>query len=121
MEHSENSEPLRSVLSLYQNKDKVLRHYLPSTTVKLIGRHGLFDEADDMLYLNDNLILVSKTTGLSIGMGKIIRISGTRVTLKTRYDNMSFDIEESYPFIKHKKQTNTDKREMFRAILQNMS
>jgi len=121
MERSEKTEPLRSILSLYQNKDKVLRHYLPSNTVKIIGRHELFDDADDMLYLNDNLILVSKTTGLSMAKGKIIRISGTRVTLKTQFDNMSFDIDESYPFIKHKKQTNTDKREMFRAILQNMS
>ena len=113
-------EPLKSLLSLYQNKDKVLRHYLPSDTVKFIGRHELFNGNNDMLYLNDNLILVSKKTGLILVKGNIIRISGNRITLKTRHDNISFDIDESYPFVKHKKKTNKDKREMFKAILQNL-
>ena len=113
-------EPLQSLLSLYKNKDKVLRHYLPDKTVKLIERHELFNDNDDMLYLSDNLILVSKNTGLILDMGKVIRISDERITLRTRYDNITFDINESYPFIRHKKKTNKDKREMFKAILQNL-
>ena len=113
-------EPLQSLLLLYKNKDKVLRHYLLPKTVKLIERYELFNENDDMLYLSDNVTLVSKQTGLIHATGKIIRVSDEHITVRTRYENITLTIDESYLFIKHRKKTNKDKRDMFKAILQEL-
>ena len=116
----DTDEPLRSLLSIYKNKDKVLRHYLPPKTVASVERYELFDDSNDMLYLNDNLSLVSKQTGLIRATGKIVRVREDRVTVRGKYDNLTFPFDESYLFIKHKRKTNKDKRDMFRAILQKL-
>ena len=118
-------EPLQSLLSLYKQKDKVLKRYLPDTTRTAILHHTYHgddkDEGeDDMLYLNDNAIFVSKSSGLIIGKGKILKIQGPRITVKDNRDNLCLDLNEHYVFIKRTKTTNTEKRDMFRAILQKL-
>jgi len=117
-------EPLQSLLSLYKQKDKVLKNYLPETTRTEILYHTYHgdddNDNDDMLYLNDNAIFVSKSSGLIIGKGKILKIQGPRITVKDNRDNLCLDLNEHYVFIKRTKTTNTEKRDMFRAILQKL-
>ena len=121
-------EPLKSLLSLYKQKDKVLRHYLPEKTVAKIAHHTYHGEeeekeekeGDDMLYLNDNAIFVSKGTGAIQGQGKILKIQDNHITIRDKNDNLCLAITEHYVFIKRTKTTNKEKRRMFQQILQNL-
>ena len=121
-------EPLKSLLSLYKQKDKVLRHYLPEKTVAKIAHHTYHGEeeekeekeGDDMLYLNDNAIFVSKGTGAVLGQGKILKIQGDHLTIRDKKDNLCLAITEHYVFIKRTKTTNKDRRRMFQEILQKL-
>ena len=116
-------EPLQSLFSLYKQKDKVLKRYLPETTRTAIldhTYHGDDTDDDDMLYLNDNAIFVSKSSGRIIGKGKILKIQGPRITVKDNRDNLCLALNEHYVFIKRTKTTNKEKRDMFRAILQKL-
>ena len=119
------AEPLQSLLSLYNQKGNVLRHYLPKKTTDKLSGYDYYgdDEEDTMLYLNDNVIFVSKGDGTIQGQGKIMKIQKRpkhRITIQDNRDNLCLTIDEHYVFIKPKKKTNKDKRDMFRAILQKL-
>jgi hypothetical protein len=113
-------EPLQSLLSLYKHKGDVLRHYIPKKTAGELTGYEYYEGNGDMLYLNDTVIFVSKGTGAIQGKGKIIRIKKNRVTIQDNRDNLSLTTDDHYVFIRPRKTTNKDKRDMFRAILQKL-
>ena len=113
-------EPLQSLLSLYQNTDQVLREFLPKQTVSQLYNVIYYDETDDMMYLGDHIILVSKQTGLVEAKGKCIKITDDTVTLKHPRCNLCYVKTDYYLFLRHRRKTNKDKRMMFQELLKQL-
>ena len=115
MESMESIEPLASLLSLYKEKEKVLRHYLPQKTLYKLKNAYFYEKNTNDLFLNDTLYCIHKSNGLLDHSGKIIRIHNSRITLKLNTQNITIDENEYYLFIqktKHKNNAN-----YFKALL----
>ena len=113
-------EPLKSILSLYKDKNKVFQNYLPKETLKKINNHVYFDSDDTDLYLDDNIILVSKDSGLFYKKGKIISINETKITIKYNNYNIAIDSDLYYIFIKNKINNKND-RKFYKELLNQLS
>jgi hypothetical protein len=90
-------EPLENLLIIYEDKGKVLRHYLPEeTTKKLISYE--FVQNLDTIFLNDRLFLISKQTGKLYKKGNVIKITDENITIKTSIGNISSKKSDYYLF-----------------------
>jgi hypothetical protein len=112
-------EPLKSILSIYKDKDKVLKEYLnDETSNKLINYH-YYDVNKSDLYLDNNIITVSKSTGKIYKRGKIISINNNKICIKNN-NNITVDSNEYYIFIKKQKYNKTN-RDFYKALLNNLN
>ena len=92
-----SNEPLKNLLTIYGDKGKVLRHYLPKeTTQKLINYEFVLDL--ETLFLNDRLLFVTKQTGGVYKKGNAITITEETVTIKTNRGNISCQKLDHYIF-----------------------
>ena len=113
-------EPLKNLLEIYADKEKLLRHYLPDeTTDKLNGYEYVYNL--ETLFLNDRLLFVTKKSGLYYKQGLIIKITDTHIMIKTRQSNLSLQKDEYYIFRyprKNKLQKNNRKfyEELFKSL-----
>ena len=55
--------PLESLLIIYKDKQKVLDHYLPKETTDQLHNTIYYDKNDTLLYLNDSILCIKKSTG----------------------------------------------------------
>ena len=92
------NEPLLNLLEIYNDKDKVLRHYLPSQTVSKLNDYEYIKDPNT-LFLNDRLLFVSKETGLYYRQGLIIKITDSHIMIKSKRGNISVKKDEYYIFI----------------------
>lgn len=114
-----NIEPLKSILLIYKEKDKVFEDYLDKETSNKLKNYYYYDEKKDDLYLDNNIITVSKTTGKIYKKGKIISINDNKISIKN-VNNITFDSNEYYIFIK-KQKYNKNNRDFYKALLNNLN
>ena len=89
-------EPLQSILNLYQDKDSILKHYLPSTSAKYLENHEYVYDLDT-LFLNDRLVFIKKSSGQIYKKGVIIKLTDDKITIKNG-TNISLPKNEYYLF-----------------------
>ena len=54
-------EPLKNILEIYDDKQKVLLQYLPTESVKTVSNHEYVQDLDT-LFLNDRLVCIKKSS-----------------------------------------------------------
>ena len=113
-------EPLKPILNLYKDKNKIFQKYLPTETVNKINNHIYFESENMDLYLDDNIIIVSKNTGLLFKKGKIISIDENKITIKYNNYNIIIDGDLYYIFIKNKINNNNN-RKFYKELLNQLS
>lgn len=109
-------EPLKNILKIYKDKNKVFQEYLDDDTLKKIKNCTFFDEKQEDLYLDDNISFVKKNTGEFYKKGKIIAIDDNIITIKTNNNHLNLDKDEYYLFIKQRKNKKND-RDFYKALL----
>lgn len=114
-----NIEPLKSILSIYKDKDKVFEDYLDKEISDKLKNYHYYDEKKSDLYLDNNIITVSKNTGKIYKKGKIISINDNKISIKNT-NNITFDSNEYYIFIKNQKYNKTN-RDFYKALLNNLN
>ena len=67
-------EPLKSILEIYDDKQKVLLQYLPDESTKALLNHEYVQDLDT-LFLNDRLVCVKKSSGKIHKKGIVIKIT----------------------------------------------
>ena len=114
--------PLESLLVIYKDKQKVLDHYLPKSTTDQLHNTIYYDKNDMLLYLNDSIICIKKSTGKKTDVGKIICIEKDKITLKKSSTNITINENDYFIFIKQKKKKNKDNnREFFKELLKQLN
>ena len=114
-----NIEPLKSILSIYKDKDKVFQDYLDTETSNKLKDYNYYDIKNDDLYLDNNIITVSKSTGKIYKKGKIISMNDNKICIKS-INNITFDSNEYYIFKKKQKYKKTN-RNFYKALLNNLN
>ena len=113
--------PLESLLIIYKDKQKVLDHYLPKETTDQLHNTIYYDKNDTLLYLNDFILCINKSTGKITEKGKIICIEQNKITLKKSSTNVTINENDFFIFIKQKKKKNKDNREFFKELLKQLN
>ena len=90
-------EPLKNILSIYENKQKVLLQYLPQESVKILTNHEYVQDLET-LFLNDRLVCIKKSSGKIHKKGVVIKITNEKITLKTNIHNISLPKDDYYLF-----------------------
>ena len=113
-------EPLKGVLSIYENKQKVLLQYLQSESVKTLSNHEYVQDLET-LFLNDRLVLIKKSSGKIHKKGIIIKITDKKITLKTTNMNISLPKDDYYIF-RYVKKNNSKKnnRKFYEELLKSL-
>ena len=112
--------PLESLLIIYKDKQKVLDHYLPEETTDQLNNTIYYDKNDTLLYLNDTVFCIQKSTGKITEKGKIICIEQNKITLKKASTNITINEKEYFIFIRQKKKKN-DKKDFFKELLKQLN
>jgi hypothetical protein len=113
-------EHLKSILSIYENKEKVLLQYLPSESVKALSNHEYVQDLET-LFLNDRLVFIKKSSGKIHKKGVVIKITNTKITLKTTTMNISLPKDDYYIF-RYLKKNNSKKnnRKFYEELLKSL-
>lgn len=113
-------EPLKSILSIYENKQKVLLQYLPPESVKALSNHEYVQDLDT-LFLNDRLVCIKKSSGKIHKKGIVIKITEEKITLKTNIHNISLPKQDYYIF-RYLKKNNSKKnnRKFYEELLKSL-
>jgi len=113
-------EPLRSILEIYDDKQKILLQYLPSESTKILTNHEYVQDLET-LFLNDRLVLIKKSSGKIHKKGIVIKITETKITLKTTTMNISIPKEDYYIF-RYMKKNNSKKnnRKFYEELLKSL-
>ena len=112
-------EPLRTILSLYKDKDKVLKHYLPETTVRKLSGFVL---EQGTIYLGETVCLVNRSTGLkefSENSGKVVSNREGYLTIALKTHTIRLRESEYYVFKKIKVRKQRENRRDFMEALLN--
>ena len=89
-------EPLKDILTIYEDKEKILIMFLPVISTKNLNNYEyVFDL--DTLFLNDKIIMISKSTGEIYKKGIIIKITEDKITIKNGM-NISLSKNDYYLF-----------------------
>lgn len=113
-------EPLKSILSIYENKQKVLLQYLPPESVKALSNHEYVQDLET-LFLNDRLVFIKKSSGKIHKKGIVIKITNSKITLKTNIHNVSLPKQDYYIF-RYMKKNNSKKnnRKFYEELLKSL-
>ena len=112
-------EPLRTILSLYKDKDKVLKHYLPETTVRKLSG---FVYEQGTIYLGETVCLVNRSTGLkgfSENSGKVVSNREGYLTIALKTKTIRLRESEYYVFKKERVYKQRGNRRDFMEALLN--
>jgi len=114
-------EPLKNILEIYENKQKVLLQYLPHESVKVLSNHEYVLDLET-LFLNDRLVFIKKSSGKIHKKGVVIKITNTKITLKTTTMNLSLTKDDYYIF-RYLKKNNSKKnnRKFYEELLKSLS
>ena len=113
-------EPLKSILEIYENKQKVLLQYLPQESVKILTNHEYVQDLET-LFLNDRLVCIKKSSGKIHKKGVVIKITKEKITLKTNIHNISLPKDDYYLF-RYLKKNNSKKnnRKFYEELLKSL-
>jgi len=89
-------EPLKDILTIYEDKERVLRMFLPENTIKHLDEYEYINDLDT-LFLNDKIIMIRKSTGEIYKKGTIIKITEDKITIKNGM-NISLPKNDYYLF-----------------------
>ena len=115
-------EPLQNLLQIYndQDKQKVLITYLPNKTIKKLNNYEYIYDLET-LFLNDRLLFVSKSTGKFYKKGIAIKISESRIIIKTNLGNISIQTNNYYIFnLPRKNKLKQNNKKFFEELLKNL-
>ena len=103
-------EPLKDILNIYEDKERVLRMFLPQSSTKHLDEYEYVQDLDT-LFLNDKIIMISKSTGEIYKKGTIIKITEDKITIKNGM-NISLPKNDYYTFryLKRYKSKKNNKR-----------
>ena len=110
-------EPLKTLLSLANNKKDTLLHFL-SDDIKQHVSH--LDYVDDDLYINDKIYCIRRDNLQLEIIGKIIIIDEERIGIRlSSVRNQFINKNKYYIFIQYKKAISTQ-RELMKQLLQQL-
>lgn len=89
-------EPLKDILTIYEDKERVLRMFLPLSSTRHLDEYEYIYDLDT-LFLNDKIIMIRKSTGEIYKKGTIIKITGDKLTIKNGM-NISLPKNDYYTF-----------------------
>ena len=113
-------EPLKSILEIYDDKQRALLQYLPDESTKVLSNHEYVQDLDT-LFLNDRLVCVKKSSGKIYKKGIVIKITEMKVTLKTTTMNISL-VKDDYYIFRYLKKNNSKKnnRKFYEELLKSL-
>lgn len=113
-------EPLKNILEIYDDKQKVLLQYLPHESTKALSNHEYVQDLET-LFLNDRLICIKKSSGKIHKKGIVIKITEMKVTLKTTTMNISL-VKDDYYIFRYLKKNNSKKnnRKFYEELLKSL-
>ena len=113
-------EPLKNLLTIYEDKEKVLRMFLPESSTKYLDEYEYINDLDT-LFLNDKLIFISKSTGEIYKKGTIIKITEDKITIKNGM-NISLPKNDYYTFrYLRKNKSKKNNRQFYEELLKSLS
>lgn len=89
-------EPLKNILTIYEDRERVLRMFLPLSSTRHLDEYEYIYDLDT-LFLNDKIIMIRKSTGEIYKKGTIIKITGDKLTIKNGM-NISLPKNDYYTF-----------------------
>ena len=113
-------EPLSSLLKIYSNNHETLLNFLPDKTTKYLNNTSLYNPNDMLLYLNDMIFCINKSSGKIKQKGKIISIQNDMITIMQQNNNVNINSNDFYIFVKNKKNKKND-REFFKELLKQIN
>ena len=112
-------EPLKNILNIYDDKDKILKIFLPKDTTKNLNEYEYILDLD-ILFLNDRIIFINKSTGELYKKGTIIKITENKITIKNGM-NISLPKNDYYIFRYMKKYNNKkNNRKYYEELLKSI-
>lgn len=92
-------EPLKNLLTIYEDKESILKMFLPESSTKYLDDYEYIHDLDK-LFLNDRIIFISKSTGEYYKKGYIIKINEDKIMIKVMnsYQNISLPKNDYYIF-----------------------
>jgi len=113
-------EPLKNILEIYDDKQKVLLQYLPHESTKALSNHEYVQDLES-LFLNDRLVCIKKSSGKIHKKGIVIKITEMKVTLKTTTMNISL-VKDDYYIFRYLKKNNSKKnnRKFYEELLKSL-
>ena len=112
-------EPLKDILNIYEDKNKILRIFLPKNTTKHLDEYEYVQDLDT-LFLNDKIIMIRKSTGEIYKKGTIIKITEDKITIKNGM-NISLPKNDYYLFRYLKKYNNKkNNRKFYEELLKSL-
>ena len=112
-------EPLKNILNIYDDKDKILKIFLPKDTTKNLNEYEYILDLD-ILFLNDRIIFINKSTGELYKKGTIIKITENKITIKNGM-NISIPKKDYYIFRYMKKYNNKkNNRKYYEELLKSI-
>lgn len=89
-------EPLKNILTIYEDRERVLRMFLPLSSTRHLDEYEYIYDLDT-LFLNDKIIMIRKSTGEIYKKGSIIKITEDKITIKNGM-NISLPKNDYYTF-----------------------
>ena len=113
-------EPLKNILTIYEDKERVLRMFLPLSSTKHLDEYEYVQDLDT-LFLNDRIIFISKSTGEIYKKGTIIKITEDKITIKNGM-NISLPKNDYYTFrYLRKNKSRKNNRQFYEGLLKSLS
>jgi len=115
-----NIEPLHDILTIYNDKNKILFYYLPEETKDKLNDYQYVDDLDT-LFLNDKIAFIHKSNGLFFKKGSIIKITPNNITIKNSI-NMNLNKFNYYIFkLPRKNKSSKDNRAFYEELLKSLN
>ena len=112
-------EPLKNILTIYKDKERILRIFLPESSTRHLNEYEYIHDLDT-LFLNDRIIFIKKSTGEIYKKGTIIKITEDKITIKNGM-NISLPKNDYYTFrYLRKNKSKKNNRKFYEELLKSL-
>tara|TARA_B100000900_G_scaffold415735_1_gene446911 strand:- start:3108 stop:3452 length:345 start_codon:yes stop_codon:yes gene_type:complete len=112
-------EPLKNILTIYKDKERILRMFLPESSTRHLNEYEYINDLDT-LFLNDRIIFIKKSTGEIYKKGTIIKITEDKITIKNGM-NISLPKNDYYTFrYLRKNKSKKNNRKFYEELLKSL-
>lgn len=115
-------EPLKNLLTIYEDKESILKYFLPLSSTKHLNEYEYIHDLDK-LFLNDRIIFINKSTGEYYKKGYIIKITEDKIMIKVMnsYQNISLPKNDYYIFrYLRKNKSKKNNRQFYEELLKSL-